>query len=108
METSTSSSRLLPLVCASLAIAFGLLTLVGWISGLSILASVRAKYIPMAPSTALCFSLIAVSLIQQLMRPALCWLACLVSAIEQIRKFSKREAFDDDVCALGVEVRRTS
>jgi serine phosphatase RsbU (regulator of sigma subunit) len=50
-------------------------------SGLSILASVRAKYIPMAPSTALCFSLIGIGLIQQLTRPALRWLACLLSVI---------------------------
>ena len=57
-------------ICALLAILLGLLTLAGWISGLSLLASVRAKYIPMAPSTALCFSLIAVGLILQLTRPA--------------------------------------
>ena len=72
---------MLALVCASLAIVLGVLTLIGWTSGFSILASVRAKYIPMAPSTALCFSLIGVALIQQLMRPASGWLACLLSAI---------------------------
>jgi serine phosphatase RsbU (regulator of sigma subunit) len=71
----------LALVCASLAIVLGVLTLIGWTSGFSILASVRAKYIPMAPSTALCFSLIGVALIQQLIRPASGWLACLLSAI---------------------------
>jgi hypothetical protein len=71
----------LALVCASLAIALGVLTLIGWTSGFSILVSVRAKYIPMAPSTALCFSLIGVALIQQLMRPASGWLACLLSAM---------------------------
>jgi len=27
--------------------------------------------------------------------------------LEEIRKFSKRETFDDDVCVVGVEVRRT-
>jgi len=35
----------------------------------------------MAPSTALCFSLIAVGLILQLTRPALRWPACLLAAI---------------------------
>src|SRR5262249_35843001 len=49
--------------------------------GLSILASVRAKYIPMAPSTALCFSLIGIGLIQQVTRPALRWLASLLAGI---------------------------
>jgi hypothetical protein len=44
--------RIVPLICASLTIALGLLTFIGWISGLLLLASVRAKYIPMAPSTA--------------------------------------------------------
>jgi len=81
MQTSTGWPRLLPLVCASLAIVLGLLTLVGWASGLSLLASVRAKYIPMAPSTALCFSLIGVGLIQQLVRPGQCWLARALSVI---------------------------
>src|SRR5262245_27783717 len=71
----------LPLACASLAVVLGLLTFIGWISGLSILASVRAKYIPMAPSTALCFSLIGIGLIQQLTRPALHWLASLLAGI---------------------------
>jgi serine phosphatase RsbU (regulator of sigma subunit) len=27
--------------------------------------------------------------------------------LEEIRKFSTRETFDDDVCVVGVEVRRT-
>jgi len=27
--------------------------------------------------------------------------------LEEIRKSSKRDAFDDDVCVVGVEVRRT-
>jgi len=64
-----------------LAILLGLLKLAGWISGLSLLASAQAKYIPMALSTALCFSLIAVGLILQLTRPALRWPACLLAAI---------------------------
>ena len=54
---------LLPRICAALPVGLGLLTFVGWISGLPLLASVRAKYIPMAPSTALCFSLIGAGLL---------------------------------------------
>src|SRR6266513_1616493 len=66
--------RTVPLICASLTIALGLVTFIGWISGLLLLASVRAKYIPMAPSTALCFSLIGFGLIVHLRRAALRWL----------------------------------
>src|SRR2546430_5539599 len=67
------SFRTIPLICASLTIALGVLTFIGWISGLLLLASVRAKYIPMAPSTALCFSLIGLGLIVPLRRPRLRW-----------------------------------
>ena len=68
------SFRTIPLICASLTIALGLLTFIGWISGLLLLASVRANYIPMAPSTALCFSLIGIGLIVHLRGAALRWL----------------------------------
>jgi hypothetical protein len=83
METSmkTRPSRLIPLVCASLAVVLGLLTFTGWISRMSILASVRAKYIPMAPSTALYFSLIGLGLIVHIVRPGLRWLSCLLAVI---------------------------
>jgi hypothetical protein len=62
-RSESRSFRIIPLICALLAIALGLLTLIGWISGVPLLASVRAKYIPMAPSTAFCFTLIGVGLI---------------------------------------------
>jgi hypothetical protein len=83
METwmKTRPSRLIPLVCASAAVVLGLLTFTGWITGISILASVRAKYIPMVPSTALCFSLIGLGLIVHIVRPGLRWLSCLLSLI---------------------------
>jgi hypothetical protein len=71
----TRLSRLIPLVCASRAVVLGLLTFTGWISRMSILARVRAKYIPMAPSTALCFSLIGLGLIVHIVRPGLRWLS---------------------------------
>ena len=93
MEISRSSSRFLPLVCASLAILLGLLTLAGWTTGFSILASVRAKYIPMAPSTALCFSLIGVGLIQQLTIPVLRRVAWLLSVIVLVVACAKLAEF---------------
>ena len=49
--------------CTVLVVALAVLTLLGWISGLSLLASVRAGFIPMAPSTALCFLGISISLL---------------------------------------------
>jgi hypothetical protein len=48
---------------------------------MSILARVRAKYISMVPSTALCFSLIGLGLIVHIVRPGLRWLSCLLSLI---------------------------
>ncbi|MEO8439187.1 MAG: SpoIIE family protein phosphatase [Spartobacteria bacterium] len=73
--------RSVALVCAALAVFFALLTFVGWISGLSLLASVRARYIPMAPSTALCFSLLGLGLLVHLLRPRLPLLPRLLSAL---------------------------
>ena len=82
---SGRSFRIVPLSCASLTIALGLLTLIGWVSGLPLLASVRAKYIPMAPSTALCFSLIGIGLIAHILKRTLRWIpraaACVVLVI---------------------------
>src|SRR4030095_8786077 len=37
------SFQIIPLICASLTDALGLLTFFGWVSGLPLLASVRAK-----------------------------------------------------------------
>jgi serine phosphatase RsbU (regulator of sigma subunit) len=45
-------------ISAIIVVLLGLITLAGWASGLTLLASVRARYIPMAPSTAFCFALI--------------------------------------------------
>jgi serine phosphatase RsbU (regulator of sigma subunit) len=50
--------RRVSLVCALLTATLGALTLIGWVSGLEALASIRRNYIPMAPSTALAFALL--------------------------------------------------
>jgi len=78
-KATTAAGRALPLVCAVLALALGLMTFVGWTSGLSILASVRAKYIPMAPSTALCFSLLGIGIILEIVRPRVRWVPRVLS-----------------------------
>ena len=80
-RSESRSFRVIALICASLAIALGLLTLIGWISGVYLLASVRAKYIPMAPSTAFCFTLIGVGLITHLLKAALRWIPRLVASV---------------------------
>ncbi|MEO5717097.1 MAG: SpoIIE family protein phosphatase [Chthoniobacterales bacterium] len=76
-----SRFRGLALLCASLAVFFAFLTFIGWISELSLLASVRARYIPMAPSTALCFSLLGLGLVVHLLRPRLDWMSRLLALL---------------------------
>src|SRR5438477_11082335 len=60
-----SQSHRITLICAYLIIALGAMTFIGWISGIPLLASMRSSYIPMAPSEALCFSLIGIGLSMQ-------------------------------------------
>ena len=60
-------------VCISLILLVASLTFIGWIGGVSMLASIRTRYIPMAPSTALCFSLLGIALLLQLKKPSLGW-----------------------------------
>jgi serine phosphatase RsbU (regulator of sigma subunit) len=61
--------RIAPMGCAAATLFVSGLTMLGWATGNSILASLRAHYIPMAPSTALCFTLIACSVLLHLARP---------------------------------------
>jgi serine phosphatase RsbU (regulator of sigma subunit) len=65
----SATLRRVALLCATLTLLVALLTFIGWISGMQLLASIRARYIPMAPSTALCFSLIATGLVLHLRSP---------------------------------------
>jgi hypothetical protein len=78
--------RIIPLICGSLTIALGLLIFIGCSSRLPLLASVRAKYIPMAPSTPTKEG---------------------DRVINEVRQFSERESFDDDVCVVGMKVQHT-
>ncbi len=80
---------IISLVCALLTIALGLLTFVGWLAGLSVLASIRAKYIPMAPSTALCFSLLGGGLMLQILRPTLRWLPRILAGVVLLMAIAK-------------------
>jgi hypothetical protein len=76
------------------------LTVIGWTTGLEALASVRSKYIPMAPSTALGFSLLgAVLFARASARPGLqylaggCATAVVVLALAKIAEFSSPVSF---------------
>lgn len=73
--------RRITLTCALIALTLGVLTLIGWMSGHQVLASVRAQYIPMAPSTAFCFSAIGLALLANLFRPELRVLVAIPSAL---------------------------
>jgi uncharacterized membrane protein YraQ (UPF0718 family) len=138
-RSESRSFRIIPLTCASLTIALGLLTFIGWISGVPLLASVGAKYIPIAPSTAFCFTLIGVGLIAHVLKAALRWIPRFVASvvlavvcaklvgifgdlnfgidppaqeffdrvISDVRQFSERKSFDDDVCVVVMEVQHT-
>jgi len=49
--------------CGMIVLAVAVLALAGWLSGQLLLASMGDSFIPMAPSTALCFTLLAIPLI---------------------------------------------
>ena len=93
---------MVPLLCASLTLALGLLTFIGWISALPLLASVRVNYIPMAPSTALCFWLLGIGIIILIARPNLRWIprglatVVLVIACAKLMEFLGGISFDID------------
>ena len=72
---------MLPPVSAGVALGLGIMTFAGWISGIPLLASVRANYIPMAPSTALCFTLLGIAIIVHCTRPRRRWSVRLLSIV---------------------------
>src|SRR5208337_2115371 len=60
------------LVCGGMTALLGILGLLGWLTSVRILASVRTNYIPMAPDTAVDFVLLGVVLLlkaKRTMRP---------------------------------------
>ena len=50
-------------ICCGMTIGMGILTFVGWLSGLRLLASIRPDYIPMAPNTATAFIILGISVL---------------------------------------------
>ena len=88
-RSASRSLRVVALACASLTVVLGLMTFIGWISAMPLLASVRAKYIPMAPSTALCFSLIGSGLLIHLLRPAWRWIPRVAAGLVLVMAIAK-------------------
>ncbi|HSI15053.1 MAG TPA: ATP-binding protein, partial [Chthoniobacter sp.] len=62
---SASRAERVSVACSLVVMFLGVLTLFGWLTGLEALASLRQRYIPMAPSTALAFALLGVAVIFQ-------------------------------------------
>lgn len=50
-------------ICCGLTVGIGSLTLLGWLTGLRVLASVNCSYIPMAPNTAIAFITLGIAAI---------------------------------------------
>lgn len=61
----SNTYRRVRFACALLTTILGVLTLIGWTTGLEALASVRKNYIPMAPSTALIFSVLGIVMLMR-------------------------------------------
>ena len=57
------NARRISLVLTAAAIAMPLVSLIGWVTGIMLLASYGEGLIPMAPSTAICFFLLLLPLI---------------------------------------------
>lgn len=60
-----SRTERISIACSLVVMFLGVLTLLGWLTGLEALASLRHRYIPMAPSTALAFALLSVAVVFQ-------------------------------------------
>jgi signal transduction histidine kinase len=60
---SASLTDRISIVCCLVAALIGGVTILGWLTGMEALASLRARYIPMAPSTALSFALLGFAII---------------------------------------------
>ena len=53
------------IACSLLAAFVGAVTLFGWLTGMELLTSLRTRYIPMAPSTALAFALLGFAIVSR-------------------------------------------
>lgn len=66
MQTQRRLSALIHLacgLCSAVILIICLMALVGWTKGINVLVQVRADYIPMAPNTLICFSLMALAML---------------------------------------------
>lgn len=68
IERETAGGQRLIRVCCFIVIGLSVLSLSGWMAGMTVLASLNPDYIPMAPSTALSLLLVSMSLLSYLPR----------------------------------------
>jgi hypothetical protein len=70
-ENPLAARRLprLALACAALVVLYSVLILGGWAVNRLWIAQLQAEYLPMAPSSALCFILLGAALLLRLRRP---------------------------------------
>ena len=57
------NARRIALALTAAAIVMPLVSLIGWVTGIMLLASYGERFVPMAPSTAICFILLALPLL---------------------------------------------
>ena len=133
---------MIPLICASLTNVLGLLTFIGRISGVPLLASVRAKYSDGVEHRLLLFpdwswtdcasaesgvtvdsaltakqfeveDAFGTLFTEEQLHTTVTRYAGLPAqeffdrVIGDVRQFSERKSFDDDVCVVGMEVQHT-
>jgi len=64
-SSSDPTASRICLACSIIAATIGAVTTVGWLTGIEVLASIRRSYIPMAPSTAVAFTLLGFAIISR-------------------------------------------
>ncbi len=102
--TSFATGKLFLVTCSAAMLVAGL-GLVGWISGHLILASIRPQYIPMAPSTAVCFLVMGLAWLFQPRKGSMAaHLVLCVSAIILVMAFGVLRLLElSDVVAFDLE-----
>jgi len=89
-RSESRSFRIIPSICALLAIALGLLALIGCISGASGTLFTENR---LHTTVTRCAGLPAQEFFDRV--------------ISDVRQFSEGKSFDDDVCVVGMEVQHT-
>ena len=85
-----NTSQYITQICSGIVVGFGIIALLGWVSGLHLLASIRTNYIPMAPNTAIIFIALGCTLFSLARWPTHCivhWFAKIVTIFDLLLGF---------------------